>query len=133
RTRTAAGPARSSACAAGAAPPGRCGSRLRLSCCCSHTSVWFSAGSCPRRRSSPMRWRAGGGRRDWRAAGLAAGRVPMAVIGVGTDLVSMERARKMLAHLGEYPLERLLTEEERKYVMARPDPAPHFAARLAAK
>ena len=57
----------------------------------------------------------------------------MAVIGVGTDLVSMDRARKMLAHLGEYPLERLLTEDERGYVMARPDPAPHFAARLAAK
>lgn len=57
----------------------------------------------------------------------------MSVIGVGTDLVSMDRARKMLEHLGDYPLERLLTEEERTYVLARPDPAPHFAARLAAK
>lgn len=57
----------------------------------------------------------------------------MAVVGVGTDLVSMERARQMLARLGDYPLERLLTEGERTYVLQRPDPTPHFAARLAAK
>ncbi|MDQ2671022.1 MAG: holo-ACP synthase [Gemmatimonadota bacterium] len=57
----------------------------------------------------------------------------MAVVGVGTDLVSLERARQMLARLGDYPLERLLTDDERSYVLQRPDPAPHFAARLAAK
>lgn len=55
------------------------------------------------------------------------------VVSVGVDLVSMNRAREMLAKLGDYPLERLLTDGEREYVMQRPDPVPHFAARLAAK
>ena len=57
----------------------------------------------------------------------------MSVIGVGVDLVDLSRARGMLERRGEYALERLLTADEVAYLHQRPDPAPHFAARLAAK
>ncbi|MCL4864727.1 MAG: holo-ACP synthase, partial [Gemmatimonadales bacterium] len=57
----------------------------------------------------------------------------MAVIGVGMDLVEIERAERMLARKEEQALERLLTPGERAYVVARGQPARHFAARLAAK
>ena len=57
----------------------------------------------------------------------------MAVVGVGLDVVEVARARDMLARLGERILARTLTGEERRYVEALGDPAPAFAARLAAK
>lgn len=57
----------------------------------------------------------------------------MALIGVGIDLVEIARAERMLARKEEQALERLLTAGERAYVVARGQPARHFAARLAAK
>jgi holo-[acyl-carrier protein] synthase len=57
----------------------------------------------------------------------------MAVIGVGIDLVEIERADRMLSRREEQALDRLLTPRERAYVEARGYPARHFAARLAAK
>ncbi|HET8649721.1 MAG TPA: holo-ACP synthase [Gemmatimonadales bacterium] len=57
----------------------------------------------------------------------------MSVIGVGVDLVSLDRARRMLERRGEYALTRLLRPSEAEYLRERADPAPHFAARLAAK
>lgn len=57
----------------------------------------------------------------------------MSVLGLGIDLVDLERARRLLERKGEYALTRLLTAEERAYLATRPDPAPHFAVRLAAK
>lgn len=57
----------------------------------------------------------------------------MSVAGLGTDLVEIERAARLLARKGDHALERLLTPAERAYVSGRPDPASHLAARLAAK
>lgn len=55
------------------------------------------------------------------------------VVGLGIDLVEVARVRRMLERRGERALRRLLTESELAYVLSRPDPAPHVAARLAAK
>jgi holo-[acyl-carrier protein] synthase len=57
----------------------------------------------------------------------------VSVIGVGMDLVEVERARHILSRHGERALNRFLLEPEREYVMRQPDPAPHFAVRVAAK
>ena len=57
----------------------------------------------------------------------------MSVLGVGIDLIELERVRDMLERRREQVLERLLTPHEREYVESRDDPVPHVAARLAAK
>ena len=57
----------------------------------------------------------------------------VSVIGVGLDVVEVERARSILARFGERAMVRFLTESERVYVLKQPDPAPHFAVRIAAK
>ena len=57
----------------------------------------------------------------------------MSIVGVGIDLVDLERARRLLARHGERALRRLLTAAERDYVLSAAEPARHFAARLAAK
>ena len=57
----------------------------------------------------------------------------MAVIAIGLDVVEVLRARDMLARQGTRLLDRTLTPEERRYVDSLGDPAPAFAARLAAK
>lgn len=57
----------------------------------------------------------------------------MSVMGVGMDIVEIERARSILTRYGERALQRFLTEGERAYVMSKVDPAPYFAVRVAAK
>lgn len=57
----------------------------------------------------------------------------MAVIGLGLDVVELPRARALLARHGERILARTLTTDERRYLDSLGDPAPAFAARLAAK
>jgi holo-[acyl-carrier protein] synthase len=57
----------------------------------------------------------------------------MAVIAVGLDVVELPRARALLAKQGQRILDRMLTTDERRYVDSLADPAPAFAARLAAK
>jgi len=57
----------------------------------------------------------------------------VSVLGVGMDVVEVERARHILSRHGERALGRFLTDAEREYVMRQPDPAPHFAVRVAAK
>ena len=57
----------------------------------------------------------------------------VSVVGVGIDLVELDRVRSMLARRREQVLGRLLTDHEREYVESRDDPVPHLAARLAAK
>jgi len=57
----------------------------------------------------------------------------VSVIGVGIDLVELDRVRQLLARRHDQAMERFLTEHEREYVASRPDPVPHMAARLAAK
>lgn len=57
----------------------------------------------------------------------------MAVIGIGLDVVEVARARGLLERHHDRILDRTLTPEERLYVDSLGDPAPAFAARLAAK
>jgi holo-[acyl-carrier protein] synthase len=57
----------------------------------------------------------------------------MAVLGLGTDLARTARFRRFLAEGKGALLERLFTPGERAYAMVKADPAPHLAARFAAK
>jgi len=57
----------------------------------------------------------------------------VSAVGVGVDLVEVERARAMIADKGAHVFERLLTPSEAEYCRSRPDPAEHVAVRLAAK
>ena len=57
----------------------------------------------------------------------------VSVLGVGIDVVEVERARSILARFGDRAMARFLTAGERAYVLNQPDPAPHFAVRIAAK
>jgi holo-[acyl-carrier protein] synthase len=52
---------------------------------------------------------------------------------IGLDVVELPRARALLARHGDRVLRRTLTDQEYQYVTALGDPAPAFAARLAAK
>ena len=55
------------------------------------------------------------------------------VVSVGVDLVDVGRFRAALARHAERLTGRVLTAEEAVYCLSRPDPAPHVAARFAAK
>ena len=57
----------------------------------------------------------------------------MTALGVGVDLVEVERVRRMIAEKGAHVFDRLLTTAEAVYCRSRPDPAEHVAVRLAAK
>jgi holo-[acyl-carrier protein] synthase len=57
----------------------------------------------------------------------------VSVLGVGMDLVDIGRVARLLERKGDRALARLLTERERAYIATRADPAPHVAARIAAK
>jgi len=57
----------------------------------------------------------------------------VSAVGVGVDLVEVERVRRMLADKGAHVFDRLLTRAEAAYCRSRPDPAEHVAVRLAAK
>ena len=55
------------------------------------------------------------------------------IIGTGVDLVEIVRFRKTLERTGERFLKRVFTRDEQRFCLARQDPAPHLAARFAAK
>jgi holo-[acyl-carrier protein] synthase len=55
------------------------------------------------------------------------------VVGIGLDLVDLERVDRLIRRKGDRALGRLLTPGELAYIRSRPDPVPHVAARLAAK
>jgi holo-[acyl-carrier protein] synthase len=57
----------------------------------------------------------------------------MTVIGVGIDLVDLERIRLLLASKGEQAMTRFFSAHEREYMASRPDVTGHAAARIAAK
>ena len=57
----------------------------------------------------------------------------MTISGIGVDLVSIPRMRTVIDRWQERFLRRVFTEQEIAYCLARHDPAPHFAARFAAK
>lgn len=56
----------------------------------------------------------------------------MAIVGTGVDLARIERFRKFLAPDNKVLL-RIFCLEERQYALQMKDPAPHLAARFAAK
>ncbi|MEO6057769.1 MAG: holo-ACP synthase [Gemmatimonadales bacterium] len=58
---------------------------------------------------------------------------PVNVIGVGVDLVDLERVARLLAAKGEHAMQKFFTDDERAYLASRPDPTGHAAARIAAK
>jgi holo-[acyl-carrier protein] synthase len=55
------------------------------------------------------------------------------VVAVGVDLVDVERVRTALNRHGARFAARVLSPAEATYCLSRPDPAPHVAARFAAK
>lgn len=55
------------------------------------------------------------------------------IIGIGVDVVDIERIERMLDRHGERALRRLLTNAERAYCAGMSRPAQHVAARVAAK
>lgn len=57
----------------------------------------------------------------------------MAILGLGTDLARISRFRQFVADGKTGLLERLFTRDERSYALGKKDPAPHLAARFAAK
>lgn len=57
----------------------------------------------------------------------------MSVIGIGLDLVDIDRMRRLLERHGERAIKRFLTPAEAEYVFACAVPERHAAARVAAK
>jgi holo-[acyl-carrier protein] synthase len=57
----------------------------------------------------------------------------MSVVGVGIDLVDLERIRVLLAKKGDQAMTRFFSDQEREYLATRDDPTGHAAARIAAK
>ena len=55
------------------------------------------------------------------------------LIGLGADLVDVERIRGVVDRQGDRFLQRVFTEEERTYCFGMKIPFPHLAARFAAK
>lgn len=55
------------------------------------------------------------------------------VVGVGIDLVEIERVARMIASLGDRMFARLFSHGEAEYIRSKPLPAQHAAVRLAAK
>jgi holo-[acyl-carrier protein] synthase len=57
----------------------------------------------------------------------------VSVLGVGIDLVDLERIRLLLANKGEYAMNRFFSAHEQAYLSSRNDATGHAAARIAAK
>src|SRR5213080_4244245 len=57
----------------------------------------------------------------------------MSVLGIGVDMVQVERIQHSLDRFGERFMKRVFTEGEIAYCMSMKFPARHFAARFAAK
>jgi holo-[acyl-carrier protein] synthase len=55
------------------------------------------------------------------------------ILGLGTDLIEVERIRASYAKFGERFLSRVLRPEEIAYCLSHRDPAPYLAARFAVK
>lgn len=55
------------------------------------------------------------------------------IVGIGVDMVEVERMRRLLERKGDRALARLFTEGERSYASTHREPARQLAARAAAK
>ena len=55
------------------------------------------------------------------------------IAGTGVDIVEIERIRSMTARLKDHFIDRVFTPMEQQFCGKHRDPAPHYAARFAAK
>ncbi|MDR2539366.1 MAG: holo-ACP synthase [Chlamydiales bacterium] len=55
------------------------------------------------------------------------------VLGLGTDILEMERIRDIINNYGDRFISRIFTLKEQDYCRKYKDPIPHFAARFSAK
>jgi len=55
------------------------------------------------------------------------------LLGLGTDIIEVERIARAIERQGDRFLQRVFTEEERAYCFSHAYPHPHLAARFAAK
>jgi holo-[acyl-carrier protein] synthase len=55
------------------------------------------------------------------------------ILGLGTDLVAVDRIRQSIARYGDRFLNRIFTDRERAYAARKANSAERFAARFAAK
>ena len=55
------------------------------------------------------------------------------VLGIGTDIIEIERIRKSIDTHGLRLISRLFTTKEQDYCLKYKDPVPHFAGRFSAK
>jgi holo-[acyl-carrier protein] synthase len=55
------------------------------------------------------------------------------IVGIGVDIVGIERMRRALERQGDRFIRRLFTASEQEYCRAHRDPVPYFAVRFAAK
>lgn len=55
------------------------------------------------------------------------------ILGIGMDMVDVERMARLLERKGERALARLFTDGERAYASTHAEPSRQFAARVAAK
>jgi holo-[acyl-carrier protein] synthase len=57
----------------------------------------------------------------------------LSVLGIGTDIIEMDRLQKSIEAHPERLLKRLFTIREKEYCLRYRNPIPHFAVRFAAK
>lgn len=57
----------------------------------------------------------------------------MTILGVGNDIIEIERIQADIDRFGDKFLDRLFTAEEQKYCLSHKNPAKNFAGRFAAK
>ena len=55
------------------------------------------------------------------------------ITGIGVDIIEIDRIENSLKRFGASFLQRIFTTGEREYCLSKGDPAPHLAARFAAK
>ncbi len=55
------------------------------------------------------------------------------ILGIGIDLIEIDRIRKLIGQAGDRFMEEILADSEREYCLSHRDPAPSAAARFAAK
>ncbi len=55
------------------------------------------------------------------------------IAGIGVDIVKIERIKTAVDRWGERFMDRVFTEDEKRYSLGKYDPYPHLAARFAYK
>ena len=55
------------------------------------------------------------------------------VLGIGNDILEIERVREAIAEQGDRFIQKLFTPKEQAYCSKYNDPLPHYAARFSAK